>query len=121
MIGGCVYAEISCNAAVSGSVSANPADVEAHILDLLRTALHDGVGIRTCQRDSVSAVYLRHDLGVGSAGDCDAGDRVSRKSLRDPDACGEACGAGGSNGGVFEGDSILKMEQRRIILSAAVF
>ena len=78
------------------------------ILDLLRTALHDGVGVWACQRDSVSAVYLRDDLGVGSAGDCDAGDCVSRESVWHPVARGEAGGVGGSYGGVFEGDSILK-------------
>ena len=108
MIGGCVYAEISCNAAVSDSVPADFVVSENRILALLRTALHDGVGIRACQRDSVGAVGTRHDLGIGSAGDCDAGDCVFSKSVWDSDACGEAGGTGGSDGGVFEGNGILK-------------
>ena len=106
--GGIVYAEIYRNAAVSDSVSAHPVVSEADILDMFRTALHGGMDIRTCQRDSVCAVDPRHDLGVGAAGDCDDRDCISRKSLRNSDACTEAGHAHRSDGRVFMGKSILK-------------
>ncbi len=121
MIGGIVYAEISCNAAVSDFVPANSAFSENRILDLLRTALYDRVGIRTCQRDSVGAVGARDDLGVGAAGDRDAGDRVFSKSVWDSDACGEAGGAGRSDGGVYKGDGILKKRTAADFLGLLLF
>ena len=111
-IEGIVYVEIYRNAAVS----------EADILDLYRTALHDGMGIRTCQWDSVCAVYFRHDLGIGTAGNCDVGNCISHMSLRNSDACVEASHAHRSDGSIFVGEGILKNNQRRIELeSAAVF
>ena len=90
-------------------------------MDLLRTALHDGVGVWACQRDSGCTVGTRHDLGVGSAGDCDAGDRVSRKSVWDSDACGEVGGADRSDGGVLKGKGILNNRTVVDFRSAAVF
>ncbi len=106
--GGADYAKISCNAAVSDSVSAGSTVSEADILDLYRTALHGGMDIRTCQRDSVCAVDPRYDLGVGAAGDCDDRDCISRKSLRNSDACAEAGHAHRSDGSIFVGEGILK-------------
>ena len=85
-IGGIVYTEIYRNAAVSYSVPAGSAIFEADILDLYQTALYDGMDIQTCQRDSVCAVYFRHDLGIGTAGNCDVGNCISHKSLRSFDA-----------------------------------
>ena len=119
--GGADYAKISCNAAVSDSVSAGSAVSEADILDLYRTALHGGMDIRTCQWESAGAVDPRHDLGVGAAGDCDAGDRISRKFLRYSDACAEAGHAHRSDGIIFVGESILKNGQRWINLNLPLF
>ena len=107
-IGGIVYAEVYRNAAVSDSVSADSVVSEADILDLYRTALHGGMDIRSCQRDSVCAVDPRHDMGVGAARDCDAGNCISHQSLRDSDACAEAGHAHRSDGRVFVGEGILK-------------
>ena len=107
-MGGCIYVEISCNAAVSDSVPAGSAVLEDRILALFRTALHGGMDIRSCQRDSVCAVDPRHDMGVGAAGDCDDRDRISHQSIRAPDACAEAGHAHRSDGRVFMGKSILK-------------
>ena len=112
MIGGCVYAEIYCNAAVQDSVSADFADFEAHVLDLLRCTLHDRVGIWDCQRDSVSAVDTWDDMGIGTAGYCDTGDCVSRKSVWHSDACGEIGNACRSDGKFFAGKGILKPKCR---------
>ena len=72
--------------------------------------MYYGVGIRTCQRDSGCAVDPGDDLGIGSAGDCDAGDCISGKSIWDSDACGEAGDAHGSDGRVCVGNCILKKE-----------
>ena len=119
--GGVVYVEIYRNAAVSDSVSAGSAVFEDHILDLYRTALHGGMDIRSCQRDSVCAVDPRHDMGVGAAGDCDAGNSISRKSLRYSDACAEAGHAYRSNGIIFVGESILKNGQRWINMNLPLF
>ena len=108
--GGVVYAEVYRNAAVSDSVSAYLASSETHIQALYRTAVHDGVDFWTCQRGSGGAVDTGHDLGVGTAGDCDVGDCISHQSLRNPDACGEAGDAYGSDGGVCMGNCILTEE-----------
>ena len=72
--------------------------------------MHDGVGVRPGQRDPGGTVDPWDDLGIGTAGDCDAGDCVFSKSLRDPDACGEAGDAHGSDGGIFVGNCILTEE-----------
>ena len=106
--GGIVYAEIYRNAAVSDSVPAGSAVFEDRILALYRTSLHGGVDIWTCKWDSAGAVHSRHDLGIGAAGDRDAGNHISHKSLRNPDACTEAGHAHRSDGRVFMGKSILK-------------
>ena len=72
--------------------------------------MYDGVGIRPCQRDSGGAVHPGDDLGIGTAGDCDAGDCVFGKSLWDSEACVEAGDAHGSDGRVFVGNGILTEE-----------
>ena len=119
--GGTVYAEIYSNAAVSDSIPADSVVPETHILALLRAALHGRVDLRTCQRDSGGTVDPGYDLGIGTAGDRDAGDCISGKPLRDPDACGEAGDAHGSDGRVCVGNCILKEHKRRWSNSAAVF
>ena len=106
-IGGFVYAEVYRNAAVSDSVPAGSAVFEADILDLYRTSLHGGMDIRTCKRNSVGAVYSRHDMGIGAAGNRDGGDCVSHKSLRNSDACGEAGNTRRSDGAVYLENRIL--------------
>ena len=110
--GGAVYAEIYRNAAVSDSVPADSVVLETHILALFRTAVHDGVDLRTCQRDSGGAVDPGDDLGICTAGDRDAGDCVSHKSLRNSDACGEAGNTRRSDGRFFVGKGILKKMPR---------
>ena len=75
--GGTDYAKIYSNAAVSDSVFTGSAVLEDRILALLRTALYGGVDIRSCQRDSDGVIYPRHDMGIGTAGDCDARNRIS--------------------------------------------
>ena len=108
--GGACYAEIYRNAAVSDFVPAGSVVFETHILALYRTAVHDGVDLRTCQRDSGGAVDPGDDLGIGTAGDRNTGDCISGKSLRNPDACGEAGDTHGSDGGVCMGNCILTEE-----------